>query len=194
MKSYLAASSLVLALMPAVAGAQQPAVCERVEFSQDVLARFPNIRQACLDVIQKDGQEFAVVKADLVRATARRMTVRVKLPDGTHAEPRAINVAPGFRLNVNGRSTRVEDVAVGQEITAYVNVRDPGIALAPAEPTETVVFTPVPAEPEPEPVASAEPEMPKTATKFPLLGAFGVALLAFGAAFAFMRRRDSKQS
>lgn len=196
MKSYFAASSLVLALVPAVAGAQQPAACERVEFSQDVLARFPNIRLACLDVIQKDGQEFAVVKADLVRATARRMTVRVKLPDGTHAEPRAINVAPDFRLNVNGRSTRVEDVAVGQEITAYVNVRDPGIAAAPAEPTETIVFTPVPAqpEPEPEPVASAEPEMPKTATQLPLLGAFGVALLALGVAFAFMRRRDSKQS
>jgi LPXTG-motif cell wall-anchored protein len=196
MKSYLAVSSLVLAMMPVVAGAQQPAVCERVEFSQDVLARFPNIRQACLDVIQKDGQEFAVVKADLIRATARRMTVRVKLPDGTRSEPRAINVAPGFRVNVNGRSTRIEEIAVGQEITAYVNVRDPGIALAPAEPTEPVVFTPVPAEPEPEPaaVATAEPEMPKTATQLPLLGALGVALLALGAGFAFLRRRGTHNS
>ena len=193
MKSYPAVISLVLAMMPAVAVAQQPAVCERVEFSQDVLARFPNIRKACLDVISKDGQEYAVVKADLVRATARRMTVRVKLPDGTHAEPRAINVRPGFRLNVNGKSTPIEEIAVGQEITAYVNVTDPGIALAPAEPSDPVEFTPVPAEPEPEQAASAPAEMPKTATRLPLLGAFGVALLALGAGFAFMRPRHPKQ-
>lgn len=196
MKSYLAVSSLVLAMMPVVAGAQQPAVCERVEFSQDVLARFPNIRQACLDVIQKDGQEFAVVKADLIRTSSRRITVRVKLPDGTRSDPRSISVDRGFRININGRSTRIEDVAVGQEITAYINVRDPGIALAPAEPTETVVFTPVPAEPEPEPaaVATAEPEMPKTATQLPLLGVLGVALLALGAGFAFLRRRGTHNS
>ncbi len=196
MKSTLVVGSLVLAMVPAAAGAQQPAVCERVEFSQDVLARFPNIRKACLDVISKDGQEYAVVKADLVRATARRMTIRVKLPDGTHAEPRAINVKPGFRLNVNGRSTPVEEVAVGQEITAYVNVTDPGIALAPAEASDPVEFTPVPAEPEPEPVqaVAAPPEMPKTATQLPLLGAFGVALLVLGAGFAFLRRRSTKHS
>lgn len=194
MKSYLVVGSLVLAMMPVVAGAQQPAVCERVEFSQDVLTRFPNIRQACLDVIQRDGQEFAVVKADLIRTTARRITVRVKLPDGTRSDPRTISVDRGFRINIDGRPTRIEDVAVGQEITAYVNVRDPGIALAPAEPSQAIVFTPVPAEPEPEAVASAEPEMPKTATQLPLLGAFGVALLALGAGFAFLRRRGTHNS
>lgn len=194
MKSYLVVSSLVLAMVPAVAGAQQPAACERVEFSQDVLARFPNIRKACLDVISKDGQEYAVVKADLVRATARRITVRVKLPDGTHAEPRAISVKSGFRVNVDGKPTSVEDIAVGQEITAYVNVKDPGIAIAPADASEPVEFTPVPAEPEPEQVASAPVEMPKTATQLPLLGTFGVALLAFGAGFAFLRRRGTTHS
>jgi LPXTG-motif cell wall-anchored protein len=194
MKSILVMGSLVLAMLPAVAGAQQPAVCERVEFSADVLARFPNIRKACLDVISKDGQEYAVVKADLVRATARRMTIRVKLPDGTHAEPRAINVKPGFRLNVNGRSTPVEEIAVGQEITAYVNVTDPGIALAPAEASDPVEFTPVPATPEPEAVAAAPAEMPKTATQLPLLGVFGVALLALGAGFALLRRRRTNNS
>jgi hypothetical protein len=196
MKSIIVAGSLVLAMVPAVAGAQQPAVCERVEFSQDVLARFPNIRKACLDVISKDGQEYAVVKADLVRTTARRMTIRVKLPDGTHAEPRTINVKPGFRINVDGRPTPVEEIAVGQEITAYVNVTDPGIALAPAQASDPVEFTPVPAEPEPAPeaVAAAPAEMPKTATQLPLLGAFGVALLVLGAGSAFLRRRGTRNS
>ena len=118
--------------MPAVALAQQPAACERVEFSQEVLARFPNIRKACLDVINKDGQEYAVVKADLVRATSRRITVRVKLPDGTHPT-RAITSSPASASMWMANRRPVEDIAVGQEITAYVNVTDPGIAIAPAD-------------------------------------------------------------
>jgi hypothetical protein len=186
----------LLAAIPAAALAQQPAACQRVEFSEDVLARFPNIRDACLDVIEKDGQQLAVVKADLVRATARRMHVRVKLPDGSHSELRSINVKPGLRLNINGRQTPIEEVAIGQELTAYVHVTDPGIALAPAEPTAPVELTPVPAAaPAPEPeqtVAAAEtPEMPQTAGPLPLVAAAGVGLLAFGAGLAWVRRRIS---
>jgi LPXTG-motif cell wall-anchored protein len=67
---------------------------------------------------------------------------------------------------------------------------DPGIALAQADEAAPVEFTPVPATPEPEPAAMASAtEMPKTATPFPLLGTIGIALLALGAGFAFLRRR-----
>ena len=189
MKAFISIGSFALALIPAVALAQQPAVCQRVEFSQEVLARFPNIRKACLDVINKDGQEYAVVKADLVRATSRRMTVRVKLPDGTHSDPIGINIKGNARVNVNGQPTRLEDVAVGQELSAYISVKDPGIALAPVEPSEPVVFTPMTAEPEPEPAVAAATEMPKTATRLPLLGTIGFVLLALGAGLAILRRR-----
>ena len=189
MKAFISIGSFALALIPAVALAQQPAVCQRVEFSQEVLARFPNIRKACLDVINKDGQEYAVVKADLVRATSRRMTVRVKLPDGTHSDPIGINIKGNARVNVNGQPTRLEDVAVGQELSAYISVKDPGIALAPVEPSEPVVFTPMTAEPEPEPAVAAATEMPKTATRLPLLGTIGIVLLALGAGLAILRSR-----
>ena len=191
MKAFISVGSFALALIPAVALAQQPAVCQRVEFSQEVLARFPNIRKACLDVINKDGQEYAVVKADLVRATSRRMTVRVKLPDGTHSDPIGINIKGNARVNVNGQPTRIEDMAIGQELSAYVSVKDPGIALAPVEPSAPVEFTPMTAEPEPEPAVAAATEMPKTATRLPLLGTIGFVLLAFGAGLAILRRRAS---
>lgn len=193
MKSFASLGSLALALIPAFALAQQPAACERVEFSAEVLARFPNIRQACLDVITKGDQTYAVVKADLVRATSRRMTVRVKRPDGSHSDPIGINVAPNERYNVGGKPTAVQDLAVGQELTAYISVKDPGIALAPAEELEVVEFTPVPATPEPAPqqaAAEPAPAMPKTATALPLLGSIGVFLLALGAGLAYKRRRS----
>jgi LPXTG-motif cell wall-anchored protein len=191
MKAFVSLGSFALALIPAVALAQQPAACERVQYSEEVLARFPNIRAACLDVINKDGKDYAVVKADLVRATARRMTIRVKRPDGSHSDPIGVNVAPNERLNVGGKPTPIQDVAIGQELTAYVNVTDPGIALAPADETQVVEFTPVPATPEPAPAAvAAATEMPKTATSQPLLASIGILLLALGAGFAFMRRRN----
>jgi len=191
MKTVFAVGSLVLALVPAAAMAQQSAACERVEFSQEVLARFPNIRGACLDVISRDGQEFAVVKADLVRATPRRMTVRVKRPDGTRSDPIGVNVRANERVNVAGRMTPIDQVAIGQELSVYIHVTDPGIALA-SEETGPVEFTPVTAEPEPEPaMAAAEPApaMPKTATRLPLAGALGLGLLALGAGIALVRRR-----
>jgi hypothetical protein len=193
MKAFASLGSLALALIPAVALAQQPAACERVEFSEAVLARFPNIRAACLDVITKGDQTYAVVKADLVRATARRMTVSVKRPDGSHSDPVGINVAPNERLNVGGKPTAIQDVAIGQELTAYISVKDPGIALEPAEESEVVTFTPVPATPEPAPqqaAAEPAPAMPKTATGLPLLGSIGLVLLALGAGFALLRRRS----
>lgn len=189
-------ASLAFALVPALAGAQQPAACERVEFSAEVQARFPNIREACLDVINKDGEDYAVVKANLVRATARRMTVQVKRPDGSLSEPIGVNVKPNERLNIGGRMTPIQDVAVGQELTAYIHVTDPGIALA--SDVEDVEFTPVPAEPAPEPAAPATaaapaaeapaPEMPRTATLLPLAGTIGLLLLAIGAGLAIRRK------
>jgi LPXTG-motif cell wall-anchored protein len=193
MKAFASLGSLALALIPAVALAQQPAACERVEFSAEVMARFPNIRQACLDVITKGDQTYAVVKADLVRATSRRMTIRVKRPDGSHSDPIGVNIAPNERLNVGGKPTAVQDLAIGQELTAYISVQDPGIALAPAEESEVVEFTPVPATPEPAPqqaAAEPAPAMPKTATSLPLLGSIGIFLLALGAGLATLRRRN----
>jgi len=193
MKAFATLGSLALAVVPAVAFAQQPAACERVEFSAEVLARFPNIRTACLDVITKGDQTYAVVKADLVRATARRMTIRVKRPDGSHSDPIGVNVAPNERLNVGGKPTPIQDVAVGQELTAYISVTDPGIALEPADEMEVIEFTPVPATPEPAPAAAAAAapaEMPKTATNLPFLGSIGLALLAIGAGLGIVRRRS----
>ncbi len=192
MRAFVSAGGFALALIPVVALAQQPEACERVEFSEEVMARFPNIRSACLDVITKGDQQYAVVKADLVRATARRMTVRVKRSDGSHSDPIGINVAPNERFNIGGKPTAIQDVAIGQELTAYISVTDPGIALEPAEEVEVIEFTPVPAAPEPEPApapAAAAPEMPKTASSLPLVAAIGLALLALGAVFAFLRRR-----
>ena len=70
----------------------QPARCQTVQFGAAVLQRFPRIREVCLDVITKDGQDYAVVKGDLLRVSSTTARIRPKLPDGTKAEARDISM------------------------------------------------------------------------------------------------------
>src|SRR4030095_12243315 len=92
----------VLALAAIPAANADPADCQTAQFGAEVLEKFPNIAKACLDIINKDGQDYAVVKADLVRTRPGAVTVRVKLPDGTRSESKIIRTAPGRRVLVDG--------------------------------------------------------------------------------------------
>jgi hypothetical protein len=185
------AAGAVLAVAAIPAANADPADCQTAQFSEEVLAKFPRIKEACLDIINKDGQDYAVVKADLVRTRPGAATIRPKLPDGTRAETRVVRVSPGFRVLVDGQETRVEDLAVGQELTAYVKVTQPQMALAPAQPTAAIEESPM-EEPTPvaeEPTASA---MPTTASPFPAIGLAGFALLLVGTLLAVARRRSAR--
>lgn len=175
----------VLLLAAAAVGAQQPAACQTAQFSAEVLARFPRIREACLDVISRDGVQYAVVKAYLVRTSSSGMTVRVNLPDGTRSEPKFIKTDPKFRVLIDKQPTRVQDLAVGQELSAYLKVTDPMIALEPAEAAEPVVLTPLADAPAP----SEGAPLPKTGSYLPAAGLAGAILVCLGAALGLFRRR-----
>jgi hypothetical protein len=160
--------------------------CQTVQFSSDLLQRFPNIRKACLDVISRDGQEWAVVKADLTRTSPDAVWVKTKQPDGTHSEAHKINVKPNFRVLVNGKPVSVEDLPVGQELTAYVKVSEPVEALAPADEREPLMPTPLEASP---PQTAQNVQMPHTASALPAYGIIGAALLLAAAALSWLRMR-----
>ena len=187
------AAGAVLAVAAIPAANADPADCQTAQFSQEVLAKFPNIAKTCLDIINKDGQDYAVVKADLVRTRPGAVTIRPKLPDGTRADSMIVRTAPGRRVLVDGQEVRVEDLAVGQELTAYVKVTQPEIALAPATPTEPIESSPM----EEPAVAAAEPAaepaaMPTTASPFPAIGLAGFGLLLVGTLLAVARRRSAR--
>jgi hypothetical protein len=181
------AASAVLAFTAIPAANAAPEDCQTAQFGAEVLARFPNIAAVCLDVINKDGQDYAVVKADLVRTRPGAVTIRPKLPDGTRADSMIVRTAPGRRVLVDGQEVRVEDLAVGQELTAYVKVTQPEIALAPAEPTAPIETSPLEEAPAEEPTATAA-EMPTTASPFPAIGLAGFGLLLVGTLLGFVRR------
>lgn len=179
-------SGLVLAVFSIGA---QAAECSTAQYSAAVLERFPNIARACYDVIEKNGQQYAVVKADLVRTDADALYVRVKLPDGTRSDTRRITVKRDFRVVINGTSVPLDEVAVGQELTTYVKVSEPVMAMAlDVEQVQTAPLEP--ATPAPVAVASTvtPPPMPSTAGLMPTLGIAGALLLALGMALGWAGR------
>ena len=97
----------------------------------------------CSEVIEKDGQQYAVVKGDLVRTGNNAVYMKFKLADGTKSDTRKIETRPEFRVKVDGKPVSVRNLAVGQELTAYVKVSDPVIALEPAESTDPIDAYPI---------------------------------------------------
>jgi hypothetical protein len=187
-KTTMAFGGLVLMLAIGPGAYAQSASCDSVKFSDRVLERFPRAQEACLDVITRDGEQWAVFKADLVRVSGNTVRVRPKLPSGERAPAQSIRFDPQRRVLVNGKSLQARQLALGQELTAYVKVTEPSATLAPADEGEPL--SPYPLEAAPEQVASADPAaMPMTASPFPLIGALGMMLLGLGGAVRLWRRR-----
>ena len=183
-------SIAVMLAAAAMAQAQAPAQevnCETVEFSPEVTQKFPRVREACLDVIERQGQLMAVFKADLVKVTGNKVRIRAKLPSGGHADAQTVQVPPERRVLVDGKRLRVSELSLGQELTIYARVDEPLAAFEPAEPSEPVEFVPI--EVEPMRVVQAErPEMPATASELPALALLGALLLCLAAGLDLIRR------
>ena len=94
----------------------------------------------------------------LVSATPRRMTVRIKRPDGSLSDPVGINVTPSDRVKIDGKPTAIQDIAIGQELTTYIGVTDPGIGFEPVDESTLIDLTAVPATSEPEAAPSDQKE------------------------------------
>ena len=177
----------VTAVLGGVAAPALAADCATAQFSDAVLARFPNIRAVCTEVIEKDGQQYAVVKGDLVRTGTNAVYMKFKMADGTKSDTRKIETRPEFRVKVDGKPVSVRNLAVGQTLTAYVKVSDPVIALEPAEPTEQLAAYPI--EEAAPAMAANTAEMPRTAGPMPLVASLGALLLAFAGMLTFLRVR-----
>src|SRR5262245_53573084 len=122
---------LLWLLATGIAQAASPG-CGSMQFSDAVLAKFPNVRTACLDVITKDGETYGVFKAKIVQIhdVGNAVDLRFRLPDGTYSETRKLQTDPKLRVMVKGKPRFVSDLVAGDELSAYVKVRAPMMALA----------------------------------------------------------------
>ena len=165
--------------------------CPNVKFSESVLQKFPRAQEACLDVISKGGQDYAVFKADLQSVQGNIVRVRVRLPDGSYSDTKSIKTKSDLRVLVDGKPYSVNELAPNQELTTYIRVDRPMIALAPARETDAVDAVPLTA-PEPaaaEHLAAATPTMPHTASQQALTALMGMFCFAIALALRIGRRR-----
>jgi hypothetical protein len=141
----LIVSSLAVTTAPTAWAAP---TCKSVHYSEAVVDALPDVRDLCLRVEERDGKEFAVVQAEVSRVHNKNaLEVRFKRPDGSKSPSRYFETAPDRRVLVEGKPTRVQDLVVGQELTAYIHVQKPMIATEPV--TKGDPLEPVPLETEP---------------------------------------------
>ena len=186
----ISATTALCAFGAVTASHAQSVTCQNAQFDPAVLEKYPNLPKSCLEIVKRNGEDYAVVKAKLDRVNANgSVVVRVKQPDGSYGERRTLKSPPNLKVLVKGKPAELRDLATDQEISAYVKVAAPVMALAPAEETTPLVLTPLA---ETQPVERTAAALPSTASPVPLIGAIGSAFLLLGAmlsAFRYWRRR-----
>lgn len=191
MRAILLSSLVALscASLPATSQIQE-LNCSNAQFGAAVLERFPKVREACLDVIDHDGNRYAVFKADLLRVTSKGVQIRPRLPGGSHADARYVQVHPDRRVLIEGTPYRLDQLALGQELTVYIRVTEPLVAVSPADTGAQWDLSPLE---EIGPTQIAVAEMPHTAGVLPYLGASGGLLMCAGVTLTLIRRRRSSR-
>jgi hypothetical protein len=175
----------VLCAFGSIASHAQGVTCDNAQYDPELLQKYPNLPKDCLDIVNRNGENYAVVKAKLDKVLSdNSIQIRVKRSDGSYEPRRTLRTVGGQKILVQGQATRLSDVATGQELTAYVKVTEPVMALEPEAPTTPLVTSPV--EPEPERMAAA---LPSTGSLVPLLGLLGSVSLLFGGLLTAVRYR-----
>jgi hypothetical protein len=171
--------------------------CEEITWSREALAQYPNIAEACREVMERDGKYYVKFSGTVRRVRGQEVTVNFK--DGSDA----LTLTPpeDMSLYIDGRPRTVRSLRRGDELTFYVPqdkvVAPPspalvGITVIPITRMRVAQVTPAES-PQPAGAAadtSAEaPELPETASPLPLIGLSGLALTFLGIAPRFFRRR-----
>jgi hypothetical protein len=189
-KNHLKLGLIALAGMGISANVSaQDLTCGDLTFTPEAYAAYEFVDQACLEMVDRDGRNFAKMTAQVVAQTASGTHVRYTHADGTLGPSHQAN-NPGFETSIEGEPVTVADLAVRQSVNVYMSdefwAGPPAEVVAAAEPPPPPPPPPPPApepEPEPEPVV-----LPTTAGPLPWLALFGGIFLLLGSALRLSRR------
>jgi hypothetical protein len=185
----LLASLTLIGGLAATQSALAQGGCGDINFTGDIGSRFPEAKNACLDMVNKNGQEFAHFKAEIMGVSGNQVRARFKLPNGQYSQTYAFTPQSGSRINIAGQRYRFNELSRGQELDVYLPpdrwefdlpASDNFAAAAPADVVRVTTIT-----------VAAAPSLPRTASSVPLVGALSVVLLSLGTALTLIRRRLS---
>jgi hypothetical protein len=173
--------------------------CSDLVFTGEIAQKYPNAKNACLDVVQRDGQSFAHFKARIVNSRAGMVQAEFKQPDGTYTRPIEFTPPSNQRLRIAGQSLRWNELQKGQELDVYLPPDRWEIAVPDNAPTLAAQTAPVQTVPlrDPSPTLAAAPTsrtLPRTASLVPTFGLAGALLIGLGLFAGLARRRSAPAS
>ncbi|MBK5097191.1 MAG: hypothetical protein JJE01_05350 [Gemmatimonadetes bacterium] len=155
LSSALVALSLIG--LVAVPTSAQVVTCDDIEFAPDLVADYPDIGDACLEIIEKGGDRFARLELEVLREGWKTLLVHYKLRDGGWSSPREVTPPEEWRASLSGTDVEVKDIPKGQILNVYIREGRWEMAWADLEAeTLPVTFGPVVHE-----VAPEEPRPPR---------------------------------
>lgn len=182
-------SALPLMALGSYASAQTDLTCDDIEFSSAVTSVYSDIAEACQDVVEIDGERFAKIGVEVLRASNNSASFRIKHADGTYGPTHRAELPSDWRAELDGRQVRARDLVRGQELNIYM----PSDRWEAAVTAPTAVFVVYRG------YALSEDDgagtmaaLPSTASPLTTFGAMGgAALLTAFFMRVYRRRRDS---
>ncbi len=179
-------STLPLLAMGLPATAQTDLTCDDITFTYEMTSRFANIGDACLDVVEVDGERFAKMSVELVTTGNNRASFKFKMPDGSYGPTQSVKLDPSWRSKIDGRNYRIRELGRGQELNIYLPSDRWEAHVATNMTGYFAVYYPVALEDED--TGGSVAALPSTASYMPMFGLLGGAAL-FSAFFVRVLRR-----
>jgi hypothetical protein len=190
--SLILTSTLLLAGL-AAAPAQAQVTCDDIDFTGQIMDRFPRANDACLAVVQRDGGQFAKFSAEVQRVRGNTIYAKFKLPDGSKTDTYSFDMPADARVEIGGRQYRYRDLTPKTELNVYLPEGRWEVHVPHSDDFATAstvaVATPMMAADAGERESDMVAMLPKTASPLPLIGMLGGLLTSLGLVLYGIRRR-----
>ena len=120
MKCFWKTLCLSLLALPAFAVASDRQGCDLVNFGADVLAKFPNAMEACIDVREKEGGIYAHYQADVIAVATDSVTIDILNHEGKAISRVTFVPAADQTARVDGKDVKFTDLKKGMKLDFYI--------------------------------------------------------------------------
>jgi len=112
--------SLLLAVSFALPLGAQEVTCADIEFDARAIEAYPQVQEACLEVVEHEGALYAHLRARVIQNWTTSLIVQYWHADGMWGSLTRATPPEGFTVMVNGAPTTIEQLRPNQEIHLFV--------------------------------------------------------------------------
>ena len=120
-----------LLTMPGLALAAGPG-CDNVNFSAEVIAKFPNAQKACIAVVEKEGGIYVKYEADVISASKDSVTVDFLDSNGKGVSRVTFAPAADQTAEIDGKKQAFASLKKGMKLHFYIEHSRWGLYANPA--------------------------------------------------------------